>query len=213
MITIHHLNNSRSLRIIWLMEEIGVDYNVKCYERDKESNRAPQELRDIHPLGKSPVITDGDRVVAESGHIIDYILRHHGNGQLRPSMNDAAYEDYNYWLHFAEGTGMLPMLLALYTGFLGEAATPIAPIIQSEIDLVLRHLNDSLEGKDYLAGDTLTGADVNNLFILEGANLRGRLDAYPNLQRYLKEMQARDGYQRALAKSKELNSSYMFAGI
>lgn len=210
MLTIHHLNNSRSQRILWLMEELGLDYELKIYLRDSTTNRAPPELLAIHPLGKSPVITDGDLTLAETGAIIDYIIRKYGEGRLAPAINMDAYEEYNYWLHFAEGSAMLPMLLALYTGFLGDAAAPLTPLIDKEIQIILEHMDNTLGTRAYLAGDELTGADINNSFVLEGANMRGRLDIYPNAKRYLEALQTRPAYKKALKRSLDEGASYNF---
>ena len=127
MITLHHLNNSRSQRILWLLEELGVPYEVKRYQRDATTRLAPPELKAVHPLGKSPVVTDGANVVAESGAIVEYLIDTYGNGRLRPAEGTPAMVPYRHWLHFAEGSAMLPLMLALYTSRLGEAAAPLAP--------------------------------------------------------------------------------------
>src|SRR5580698_53231 len=133
MIVVHHLNDSRSQRILWLLEEMQVPYDIQRYQRDFVTRLAPPELRAVHPLGKSPVITDNGRVIIESGAIIDYIIRHHGGGRLQPDPATPAYDDYQQWLHFAEGSAMLPLLLKLYVGMLGEAGASLHPRIESEI--------------------------------------------------------------------------------
>ncbi len=200
MLKLHHLNNSRSQRIIWLIEELGIDYEMAFYQRDAVTRLAPDSLKAIHPLGKSPVITDKGRTVAESGAIIDYLIDTYGAGRLRPEPGSHDYIDYQHWLHFAEGSAMLPLMLALYTSRLGEAAAPLAPRIQSEIANHLGYMDQHLEGKSYFVGDGLTGADINNVFVLEAASSAGRLAPYPNLTAYLAKMQARPAYQRGLER-------------
>ena len=133
MITVHHLNNSRSQRILWALEELGLPYDIKRYQRDAKTNLAPPELKAIHPLGKCPVIEDGSRVLIESAAIIDYLIRRHGNGQLQPDPATDAYDSYVQWLHFAEGSAMLPLMLSLYVGRLGEAGAPLHPRIASQL--------------------------------------------------------------------------------
>ena len=200
MITLHHLNNSRSQRILWLLEELGLDYDIAFYQRDKETNLAPPELKAVHPLGKSPVITDGERTIAESGAIIDYLIRTHGDGSMRPAPESDDYLDYEHWLHFAEGSAMLPFLLALYTSRLGEAGAPLHPRIFSEMDNHLSYMENALGPRDYFVGDDLTGADIQLTFVLEAADANGLLENYPNLKRYLAAMQARDAYRRGIER-------------
>src|ERR1700684_3714631 len=131
MIIVHHLNESRSQRILWLLEELGLPYEIKFYRRDATTNLAPPELTAIHPLGKSPVITDDGRGIAESGAIVDYIVRRYGGGRLAPDPASADYDKYQEWLHYAEGSAMLPLMLNLYTMRLGDAAAPLKPRIDS----------------------------------------------------------------------------------
>lgn len=200
MITLHHLNNSRSQRILWLLEELGLDYDIALYRRDSETQLAPPELKAVHPLGKSPVITDGERTVAESGAIIDYLVRTHGNGRFRPSPDSEDFLDYEHWLHFAEGSAMLPFLMGLYASRLGEAAEPLWPRIFSEMDNHLSYMENALGSRAYFVGNDLTGADVQLTFVLEAADANGLLDNYPNLKRYLAAMQARDAYRRAIER-------------
>jgi glutathione S-transferase len=200
MLKVHHLNNSRSQRILWLIEELGVDYEIVFYQRDATTRLAPDSLKAIHPLGKSPVITDQDKTVAESGAIIEYLIDTYGAGRLRPAAGTADYIAYQHWLHFAEGSAMLPLMLALYTSRLGEAAAPLAPRIQSEIANHLGYMAAHLAGRSFLVGDSLTGADINNVFVLEATASANRLLAYPNLGDYLARMQARPAYQRGLER-------------
>ena len=124
MLTLHHLNDSRSQRILWLLEELATPYEMKRYQRNATTRLAPPELEAVHPLGKSPVITDGDIKIAESGAIVDYIIRRYGNGKLMPAPGSADYESYNEWLHYSEGSAMLPLMLNLYVGRLKEAGAP-----------------------------------------------------------------------------------------
>ncbi|MGE3142728.1 MAG: glutathione S-transferase family protein [Hyphomonadaceae bacterium] len=200
MIIVHHLNNSRSQRVLWLLEELGLPYEIAFYQRDPVTNLAPPELKKVHPLGKSPVIVDNGRVIAESGAILDYLARWHGATMVSVSPDDPDWPAYLHWMHFAEGSAMLPLMLQLYAGRLGEAAAPLKPRIQSEIANHLAYMNAALEGRDYLVSDHLTAADVQNSFILEAANRNGQLDAYPNLVRVLAAWQARPAYRRALEK-------------
>jgi glutathione S-transferase len=199
MIVVHHLNDSRSQRILWLLEELGLPYEIKRYERDATTRLAPPELTAVHPLGKSPVITDGDRVVHESGAIIDYIIRRHGGGKLAPSLGSDAYETYNQWLHYAEGSAMLPLLLFMYVSRLGEAGQPLHARIDSEIANHMGYVNSSLEGRDWLLGE-FSAADVQMSFVGEILKPFGRLDAYPNIKAWVKRFQARPAYQAALEK-------------
>ncbi len=200
MIIVHHLNDSRSQRILWLLEELGIPYEVKHYQRDKQTRLAPPELRDVHPLGKSPVIVDDGRVIAESGAIIDYIIRHHGGGRLQPDPASAAYDDYAQWLHFAEGSAMLPMLLKLYVSMLGAGGAPLGPRIESEIANHLDYMDSRLADRDYLLGDDLSGADIQLSFVGEIAGARANRAAYPNVDAWVRRFQARPAYQAALSR-------------
>lgn len=200
MITVHHLNNSRSQRILWLLEELGLDYEIVHYQRDPVTRLAPPELKAVHPLGKSPVITDDDLVVAESGAIIEYLVRRYGKGRLAPAVDAEDYITYLQWMHFAEGSAMLPLLLALYVGRLGEAGEPLRPRITSEIDNHLSHLNHALADRDYLLGSELSAADIQVSFVVEAAEARGLLRDYPNLQRYADVIHRRPAYARGLTR-------------
>ncbi len=208
MITVHHLNDSRSQRILWLLEELQVPYELQRYQRDKQTRLAPPELKAIHPLGKSPVITDNGRVIIESGAIIDYIIRHHGGGRLQPNPTSLEYDDYVQWLHFAEGSAMLPLLLKLYVSRLGDAAAPLSPRIESEIANHLGYINQALAGRDYLLGADLTGADVQLSFVGEIAASRANRSAYPNLDAWVHRFQARPAYKAALKRG----GPYSYAG-
>jgi glutathione S-transferase len=200
MINLHHLNNSRSQRVLWLLEELKLKYSVERYERDAQTRLAPPELMSVHPLGKSPVITDGKLTVAESGAIVDYLIQRYGRHKLMPSEHSADYVDYLQWMHYAEGSAMLPLMLALYVGRLGEAGAPLGPRIASEIALHFGYIEKALEGREFLVGKHLSGADIQMSFPLEAANARGRLKDFPNAARYLAALQARPAYKRALER-------------
>ncbi len=193
MIKVHHLNDSRSQRILWFLEELGCDYEIVPYAR-QETRFAPEDLKKIHPLGKSPVIEDGGRIVAESGTIIEYLAATYGNGKFTPEAGSDDFWRYNHFLHYAEGSAMIPLLLALYTGPLGDAAAPLHPRIFGEIENNFSYIESELIGRDFIVGDHLTGADIQVSFVLEAANSTGLLAPYPNLQRYLAAMQARPAY-------------------
>jgi len=200
MIKVHHLNNSRSQRILWLLEELGIDYEIINYQRDPVTRQAPASLKAVHPLGKSPVITDEDLVIAESGAIIEYIVRKYGNGRLAPATDSPDYIKYLQWMHFAEGSAMLPLLLALYVGRLGDAGAPLKPRITSEIDNHLHYMDAELARNDYLLGASLTAADIQVSFVVEAADARNLLDQYVNLSHYAERMHARPAYIRALER-------------
>ena len=200
MLTVHHLNESRSQRILWLLEELGVPYEIKFYSRDPATRLAPPELKAIHPLGKSPVITDGDQTVIESGAIIDYIIRKHGAGRMAPKPGTAEHEAYLQWLHYAEGSAMLPLMLNMYTGRLGEAGAPLKPRIDSEIANHMAYVEDALAGRDWLVGDGPTGADAQMSFLPEVLKASGRLGAYPNMTAWIERIHARPAWRVGLEK-------------
>ncbi|MDF3200395.1 glutathione S-transferase [Pseudomonas sp. 1912-s] len=207
MIIVHHLNNSRSQRILWLLEELGLPYEIKRYQRDPKTNLAPPELKAINALGKSPVIEDGAQVVIESGAIIDYLIRRHGHGHLQPDPATATYDKYVQWLHFAEGSAMLPLMLNLYVGRLGDAGAPLHPRIESEVANHLGYLDNALGRSPYLVGEELTGADIQMSFIGEIARAQGKLQAYPNVAAWVQRFQERPAYRKAL----EQGGEYAFA--
>ncbi|SOE93908.1 glutathione S-transferase [Burkholderia sp. D7] len=203
MIEVHHLNESRSRRITWLLEELGLDYTVHAYQRNPQTRLAPPELEKIHPLGKAPVIRDGGEVIFESGAIIEYLVRKYGNGRLAPASDSRDYNRYLQFLHYAEGSAMLPLMLKLYTSRLGDGAAPLQPRIESEMQRHLGFLNSELAGRDYFIGDELTGADVQLSFAVQMAVKFCGEDAYPNLTAFVRRIEARDAYQRAIEKSGE----------
>ncbi|TMA80292.1 MAG: glutathione S-transferase [Deltaproteobacteria bacterium] len=215
MITLHHLNNSRSQRVLWLLEELGVEYDVKRYERDPATMLAPAALRAVHPLGKSPVITDGELTLAESGAIVEYLAGRYGDGRLVPAAGTANRLRYTYWMHYAEGSAMPPLLLQLVFSRIENGPVPlfIRPIaraiarrakssfIEPQIRLHLDFLEQELGRAAWFAGGDFTAADIQMSFPVEAAAARGGLDSTrPKLMAYLGRIHARPAYQRALEK-------------
>jgi glutathione S-transferase len=198
MLTVHHLNNSRSQRILWLLEELGTPYEIVKYQRMSPMPLAPPELKAVHPLGKSPVITDDGKTIAESGAIVEYILDKYGKGRMRPKPDTDDHWKYVEWMHFAEGSAMLPLLLALYCGLIGDGAAPLQPRVDSEIANHLSYMQTGLGARDFFVGNELTGADIQLLFVLEAAG--SRLTPYPGLVAYRDRMHARPAYKRGLEK-------------
>ena len=205
MIKVHHLNNSRSQRILWLLEELETPYEIVRYQRDATTNLAPPELEAVHPLGKSPVIEDGDLKIAESGAIVDYLIRKYGGGRLAPRGDGAEHETYLEWLHYAEGSAMLPLMLQLYVMRLGDAGAPLKDRIDSETANHLGYIEGALKSREFLIGDTLTGADVQLSFVGEVARAFGRLGAYPALTAWVERLHARPAFKRALEKGGAYN--------
>jgi glutathione S-transferase len=201
MITVHHLEESRSQRVLWLLEELGLVYEVKRYDRNAQTRLAPPELKVLHPLGKSPVLERDGKIYAESGAIIEYFAETERGGDLSVRLGDAQRAEYLYWLHFSEGSAMLPLLLKLYVGLLGEAGAPLMAMrIEPEIDNHLSFANAALGERNHFVADRFTAADIQMGFVLDAAGLRGGLERYPNLVRARKSYQARPAYQRALDK-------------
>ncbi len=216
MITVHHLNNSRSQRVLWLLEELGVPYEIEKYQRDAKSMLAPPELTRVHPLGKSPVVTDNGVTVAESGAIVEYLLETYGAGRLVPSSGTEERRRFTYWLHFAEGSAMPPLLLKLIFDRVGSGqgmpffAKPIANGIAAKVKALMVEPNlkrqlDFMESElmrsDWFAGADFSAADIQMSFPVEAAAQRAGLDASrPKLTAFLKKIHARPAYQRALAR-------------
>ncbi|MEO8713712.1 MAG: glutathione S-transferase [Acetobacteraceae bacterium] len=200
MIVVHHLNDSRSQRILWLLEELRLPYEIKFYQRDPKTRLAPPELRAVTPLGKSPVITDGQKLVIESGAIIDYVIRRHGGGRLQPDPASDAYDEYMQWLHYTEGSAMLPLMLHLYVSRLGEAGAPLVPRIESELANHLGYVDAALRDREFLVGDALTGADVQMSFVGEFAEVFGKRAAYPAMDAWVKRLHARPAYRAAVER-------------
>ena len=203
MLTLHHLNDSRSQRILWLLEELELPCRIERYQRDPKTRLAPPELLAVNPLGKSPVIVDGENTVIESGAIVDYIIRRHGDGRLQPDPATARYDKYQQWMHYAEGSAMLPLMMHLYVSRLGEAGAPLTPRIESEIANHLGHLDGVLATRSWILGEELSGADIQLSFVGEIAGQFGKLADYRALHDWVKRFQVRPAYQRALEKGGE----------
>ena len=215
MITVHHLNNSRSQRVLWLLEELGVPYEIKRYQRDATTMLAPPELREVHPLGKSPVITDDGVTIAESGAIVEYLVERYGNGKLVPAAGTPEKLRYTYWLHFAEGSAMLPLVMKLIFSRLETAPMPffVKPIakgiagkvkagfIEPNIKAQLDYMEAELRKSAWFAGSEFTAADIQMSFPVEAAQARGGLDMMrPKLMGFLERVHAMPSYKRAIEK-------------
>ncbi|SDK86874.1 glutathione S-transferase [Modicisalibacter muralis] len=220
MITVHHLENSRSLRVLWLLEELGIDYQVVEYRRDPKTMLAPPELRKIHPLGKSPVITDGEITVAESGAIIDYLIdAYDAQHQLVPPRGSAEYRHYRYWLHYAEGSAMPPLVMKLIFSRLGKPPVPalIRPIgrmlgegvrtkfLDPQIRQHLDFWESELTASAWFAGEQFTAADIQMSFPLLALEARGGFGDRPHVKACLARMRERPAYQRAMEKGGEFS--------
>ena len=215
MIVVHHLNNSRSQRVLWLLEELGIEYEIRHYQRDPQTMLAPKELLAVHPLGKSPVITDGALTLAESGAILEYLVDRYGHGRLVPGAGTPERVRYTYWMHYAEGSMMSPLLMKLVFDQMEKAkmpffAKPIAKGIAAKVKgafvvpQIQRHL-DYLEGElaksDWFVGQDFSTADVQMSFPLEAAQARGGLNASrPRLMGFLERIRARPAYRKALER-------------
>ena len=214
MITVHHLNNSRSQRVLWLLEELDIEYEIKRYQRDPKTMLAPPELRAVHPLGKSPVITDGDATLAESGAILEYLVDRYGNGRLIPPVHTPERLRYTYWMHFAEGSAMPPLLLKLIFDRLPRGVPgvirPVARLIAGgalrafvtpNLERTLNFMESELGKSEWFAGGEFTAADIQMSFPVEAAARRAGLDASrPKLWAYLERIHARPAYRRAVEK-------------
>jgi glutathione S-transferase len=215
MITVHHLNNSRSQRVLWLLEELGLPYDIQHHQRDAATMLAPPALLKVHPLGKSPVIVDDANTVAETGAIVEYLIERHGQGRLKPAAGTPELQRWRYWLHFAEGSAMPPLLLTLIFQRVATApmpffVKPVARGIASKVlDTLVRpnlkrqldFMESELGGRDWFAGSEFSAADVMMSFPLEAAAQRAGLDArYPKLQAWLQRIHARPAYRRALER-------------
>jgi glutathione S-transferase len=215
MLIVHHLENSRSQRILWLLEELGLDYEIKKYKRDPVTSLAPPELASLHPLGKAPMITDGEITIAESGAIIEYLVRKYDDGQLRPDPDSPAGLSYTYWLHYAEGTFMPLMILSLIISRIETApmpffAKPIAKgivakirggYLDANVKRNLDFMEASLTSSAWFCGEKITAADIQMSFAIEAAAVRTNLESdYPQLAAYLTRIQERPAYQTALEK-------------
>ncbi len=197
---VHHLNNSRSQRILWLLEEIGTPYEIKYYQRDAETNLAPPQLIAVHPLGKSPMLEHDGRVIIESGAITEHICEHLGGDTLVPARGTDDYISHLEWLHFAEGSAMTPILLRLYTSRLGEAAAPLNPRIDQQLDSHFSYMEQEIGDNGCFIGDQLSAADIMLSFPAEIAVMQGMGDRYPKLAAFVTSAHARPAWQRAREK-------------
>ena len=215
MIIVHHLNNSRSQRVLWLLEELGLEYQIKPYQRDKKTMLAPPELRQVHPLGKSPVITDGGTTLAESGAIIEYLAERYSPGRLAPAAGSPEYLRYRYWLHFSEGTAQPPLLLKLLfdrvkTGpmpfFVRPIArkiadTALAAFVLPNLERILDFMESELGKSEWFAGSQFSAADIQLSFPLEAARMRAGLnESRPKLMAFLEKIHARPAYRRGIER-------------
>jgi glutathione S-transferase len=215
MLVVHHLNNSRSQRVLWLLEELELPYEIKRYKRDPQTMLAPTSLREVHPLGKSPVITDGKLTLAESGAIIEYLIERYGNGRLVPALGTLEHLRYTYWLHYAEGSAMPPLLLKLIFDQIEKNPMPffVRPIaraivsrvkssfIEPQIAQHLDYMEAELGKSTWFTGNEFTAADIQMSFPLEAAVARGGLNASrPKLMAFLNRIHTRPAYQQALER-------------
>lgn len=197
---VHHLNNSRSQRILWLLEEIGAPYEIKFYDRDPETNLAPPELLAVHPLGKSPVIEDDGRVVTESGAIVEYLCERHGGASLVPGRGTDDHIRHLEWMHFAEGSAMTPILLRVYTARLGAAAAPLEARITQQLESHFAYMESRLRPSGHFVGDALSAADVMLSFPAEIAVMQGMAPHYPGLAGFVNMCHDRPAWRRAREK-------------
>ena len=214
VITVHHLENSRSHRIVWLLEELGVPYEIKRYKRDPKTSLAPPELLRVHPLGKAPVITDEGVTIAESGAIIEYLVERYGKGALVPPAWTPEKLRYTYWMHFAEGTAMPPLVMKLVftrveRGPMPFFARPIARAISRKVKggfidpnlaRIVKHIDEELGREGWFAGSDFTAADIQMSFPVEAAVVRAGAGEFPNVKRFVERIHARPAYQRAVEK-------------
>ena len=215
MITVHHLNNSRSQRVLWLLEELGLPYEIEKYERDAKTMLAPPTLLKVHPLGKSPVITEDGLTVAETGAIVEYLIEHHGRGRLAPAIGTPERLRWRYWLHFAEGSAMPPLLLKLIFERIKVSPMPffakpitksicnrvLAAMVEPNLTRQLDFMEAELGKSEWFAGNDFSAADIQMSFPLEAAAQRAGLDASrPRLMAFLKRIHARPAYKKALAR-------------
>jgi glutathione S-transferase len=198
MIKVHHLNFSRSTRILWLLEELGVPYEVVPHTRDPMTLRAPPSLKAVHPLGKAPVIEDGELMIAESGAAIEYLVEAYGGGALAPSGRGADWARYIEWLHYAEGSAMLAPLVGFLGGVTGGLSPGLKGFVDAELKLHLDHISTAIDGGGWLMGDLFTGADIQLFYVLEIAAMIRALDGHPAVRAYLERCRARPAFRRAI---------------
>ncbi|AQS38358.1 glutathione S-transferase [Shewanella psychrophila] len=207
MITLHHLNKSRSKRIIWLLEELGQAYEIKSYQRDSQTFLAPPELKQIHALGKSPVIEFDGKVIAESGAITEYLIERFAADRLAPIRDSQDHIDYLQWLHFAESSAILPLLLRMFVEKDGCNTNFLEGYAKTEVEKVLSYFNDILEDKTYLVGGKLSGADIMMSFIVEIVQNNGELGQYPHIERYGALLSQHPNWLKSVDIEAELDAS------
>ncbi|MEH1782544.1 glutathione S-transferase [Nostoc sp.] len=210
MITVHHLNNSRSQRVLWLLEELGIEYEIKFYERDPKTMMAPESLRQVHPLGKSPVITDGDLTIAESGAIIEYLVNRYGNGQLVPASGTPEHLRYTYWLHYAEGSAMPLLVMRLVLDNFGAGdSSVVSGFVTPQIKLHFDYIESELRKNTWFAGEEFTAADIQMSFPLEVVAMqKEEVQNWPKLKEFVDRIQTRPAYKRALERGGKYDFSF-----
>ncbi|MBN3952109.1 MAG: glutathione S-transferase [Nostoc sp. NMS7] len=210
MIIVHHLNNSRSQRVLWLLEELGIEYEIKFYERDPKTMLAPELLRQVHPLGKSPVITDADLTIAESGAIVEYLVDRYGNGRLVPASGTPEYVRYTYWLHYAEGSAMPLLVMRLVLNKFGAGdSSVVSGFVAPQIKLHFDYIEDELRKSTWFVGEEFTAADIQMSFPLEQmAMRREEVESRPKLKEFVERIHARPAYKRALERGGTYDLSF-----
>lgn len=206
---VHHLNDSRSQKVVWLLEELGCDYEIVPHQRHPETLMGPPALKAAHPIGKAPALEAEGHVIVESGAIIDYILRRHGEGRLMPAVDSPDLLPYLQWSHFATSIGTNPIMMKVYARAFGLEDTALFPAANAEFDLVLGYLDASLAGKEWLLGDQFTAADIQVSFVAELARAFHSIENRPNIVAWLARCHARPGFKASLARP----GSYRFADI
>ncbi|MDZ8264090.1 MAG: glutathione S-transferase [Nostoc sp. ChiQUE01b] len=210
MIIVHHLNNSRSQRVLWLLEELGIEYEIKFYERDPKTMMAPESLRQVHPLGKSPVITDADLTIAESGAIIEYLVDRYGNGRLVPASGTPEYLRYKYWLHYAEGSAMPLLVMRLVLNNFGAGdSSVVSGFVAPQIKLNFDYIEDELRKNTWFTGNEFTAADIQMSFPLEVVATRPEeVKNWPKLKEFVERIHGRPAYQLALERGGKYEVSF-----
>ncbi|MEH2184243.1 glutathione S-transferase family protein [Nostoc sp.] len=210
MIVVHHLNNSRSQRVLWLLEELGIEYEIKFYERDPKTMMAPESLRQVHPLGKSPVITDADLTIAESGAIIEYLVDRYGNGRLVPASGTPEYLRYKYWLHYAEGSAMPPLVMRVILNNFGAGdSSVVSGFVAPQIKLHFDYIEGELRKNTWFAGNEFTAADIQMSFPLEiVATLPEEVKNRAKLKEFVERIHERPAYKHALERGGEYDLSF-----
>ena len=206
MIKLHYLNRSRAKRILWLLEELGQPYETVVYQRDAKTSLAPPELKQIHPLGKSPVIELDDWVLSESGAITEYLIERFASERLAPDRGSLEYAQYLQWIHFAESSAMLPLLLRMFIQRDGCSTNGLLGYAEHECQQVLNYLNQHMQGRRYWVGDRLSGADIMMSFIVDVLQMSGSLQVYPNLAQFAQQLQTHESWRKANALEQQCSA-------